>query len=107
MYASQCAWAAPNPWENEFRWKQTSESVSKACCLIMMMSGTMMRALIDTKQMASALKVTQLHYDVLHFQHRYRDGSWCTGDKAGICIEMKCEIDVHCLRCLTDTSQET
>lgn len=26
-----CVWEGLCPWENEFRWKQTSESVSRQC----------------------------------------------------------------------------
>lgn len=44
--------------------KVFQDSVSKACCLIMMMSVKLMRVLIDTKQMAA---VARLHHRIVMY----------------------------------------
>lgn len=40
--------------------KVFQDSISKACCLIMMMSAVLMRVLIDTKQMAGSIAIKQI-----------------------------------------------
>lgn len=88
-----CVWEGLCPWENEFRWKQTSESVSRQRFKSLLADNDDEHHVVegvDWYQTDGGLLVRLHDLFVMYCtsQRRYHNGTWWNCDKAEVCMEM-------------------